>query len=85
MRAFFCEPQSEPFEQLLLSRLSLFVISSLAKKLVLECFPDKNIRGQIYRVCQKMTYQRLKQLLYLGGVKEMSLSSYVEIISNQLT
>ena len=52
------------------------MISSLAKKLVLECF---------YRVCQKMTNQLLKQLIYLGGVKEMSLSSHVEIISNQLT
>ncbi len=56
--------------------LSLLVSSILAKNLVLECF---------YRVCQKMTYQLLKQLIYLGGVKEMSLSSHVEIISNQLT
>jgi len=34
-------------------------ISFLAKKLVLECFPDRNIRGQIYRVCQKITCQLL--------------------------
>jgi len=37
-----------------------FVISSFAKKLVLECFPDKNIRGQIYRVRQDFTIQVLK-------------------------
>jgi len=52
----------------LLFGLFRFVILSIAKKIVLECFPDKNIRGNIYWVWQNLTSQVLTGEMILKNV-----------------